>query len=408
MTQRLKKSTFSASIALSLLVSLTNTTSSFAMESPTTKESTLNLGNLSSEFQKDLTACGHELLTQIYSNEILDLGNSAIYQEIYTKHNKEFSESQYSTLANYAPTNVFRWYWSSTDDTYIKTRKNQMTGILAITWALADLATKQNDTFERGSFTIVDKDHRLYNFLLDYVKLTTGFEDPQAVPYALTSCNFTYRRDPSLYGSSHHKQHCPQSQFGIDVRFGPTEGVLKLCPYNTTHLLFALLDIEGQQEPLLFLKWEDLGMGSIGATAVHSLGFHGSQATVSDTARREKDILSTIQQSFNTLKQLANMEGDHKTIRSMVLKANDLKEQALISKTFYDEDTKNLQNLPLSSINTLASIHQKTSTNTSNAEQQKTIYDEAESFLYLINELYPNGNNHLRCGNEVILDLFKI
>jgi hypothetical protein len=380
---------------------------SFAMEAPSTGESTLNRGKLSLDFQKELTVRGHDLLINICSGEPIDLSQSTLYKDMYAKYDKEFYSSQYSALAKLSPTNALRWWWSSTDETYITKRKNQITGIIAITWALADLATKQNDTFERGSFTIVDPNHALYTFLLSYVKLTTGFEDPQTVPYAYTSCNFAYRRDPILYGSSHHSGRCPQSQFGIDVRFGPTEGVLKLLPYNNTHLLFALLDVEDQQEPLLFMKWEEIGAGSLGAAAYHGFGYHGSQANVSDEARREKDILLSMQQSFENLKLIADLKDDYKTIRSMVLRAENLIEKTRNSMTDCNQAIENLGYTPLTGGNTVESILQQTSEYKSKYHQQIIIQKTAESFLGLVDQIYPNGNNHLRCGNEVILDLYK-
>ena len=377
MTLTFKKIT--STLALNLAVILVGTAlgglsqPSFSMDMDTCQTiaqdaSPLNKGALSLETQKILTIKGHELLNQIYSNEPVDLLNSTLHSDLFFQFEKEFYGNQYSYVADYAPTNLFRWYWSSTDESYNTQRKNQMMGIVAITWALAALAEKQGDCFERGSFTIKDPGHCLYNFFLDYVKLTTGFQDPQTVPYALTTCNFAYRRDPSLHGSSHHKVHCPQSQFGVDIRFAPTEGILKLCPYDTTHLLFAMLDIGGQNEPLLFVKWEDLGMGSLGAAVSHSLGFMHSQKNVADEARREKDIKADILSSFEKMQALAGIEGTFKTIRSMVLKASELKTQDIMV--------------------TNALVH-----------------DSAVEFLTLVDTHYPNGNNHLRCGNEVVLEL---
>lgn len=404
LTNRRKRTAISIALALAASLSL-GTSESLTMDPPKQQVATSNRGNLSPEFQKELTLQGHDLLTQIYSGKPVDLANSTLFKDMSEKFGKEFYANQYSALAGFAPSNLVRWFKSSTDDTYNTSRKNQITSILAITWALEDLATKQGDAFERGSFSLMDPDHRLYNFLLDYVKLTTGYANPQEVPYALTTCNFAYRRDPSLHGSSHHNGHCPQSQFGIDVRFAPSEGVLKLLPYDTTHMLFAMLDIGAQQAPLLFMKWEEIGMGSLGATLYHGAGFHGSQANVANEARREKDIPVMIKQEFEALKQAIPLTEEHKTIRSMILDASRLLNiTAKDHQDFLDSSEILLHGSTLDECNGIKLDALATRDRTFiNA----TIYDKAKSFLDTVNKIYPMGNNHLRCGNEVILDLSK-
>jgi hypothetical protein len=318
------------------------------------------------DIQKSLTDEGHTILGKILYEDDFDISKTGLFEEIYPKLKPYLAEAQYSALASWAPSNLVRWGLSSTDQNYIATRKNQMMAIIALGWAITDLAKQQSDFFERGSFTIIDPNHRLSNFLLDYVKLTTGYEDPQAVPFALTSCNFAYRRDPSLHGSSHHSGRCPESQFGIDVRFEPSEGVLKLLPFDNTHLLFAKLNIENQAEPLLFLKFEGIGMGSIGAMTIHSAGFLHSQSHVATDARREKDIHPAIMSNFKDLQESAGLIGDFKTIRSMHLAT-----QNILTDT----------------------------------TQSKETYEIAKIFIDTVDNLYVNGNNHLRVGNEVIIDL---
>ncbi len=324
---------------------------------------------LSMDVQKYLINAGHTVLKKILYEDDYDVAKSGLFEKIYPQLEPFLGEAQYSVLSSWAPSNLIRWGFSSTDQDYITTRKNQIIAIIAIGWAMTDLAKQQDDFFERGSFSIVDPNHRLTNFLLDYVKLTTGYQDPQTVPFVLTSCNFAYRRDPSLHGSSHHNGRCPESQFGIDVRFEPSEGVLKLLPFDYTHLLFAKLNVGNQEEPLLFLKLEDLGMGSLGATTVHSLGFLHSQSHVSGEARREKDIIPAIASSFKELQEAAGIIGSFKTIRSMYLAA-----QEVLSTTSQDAEA----------------------------------YKKANMFLTTVDTLYPNGNNHLRVGNEVIVDLKRL
>lgn len=360
---------------------------------------------LSSEMQNRLTEVGHDMLKNILYIDDFDISKAGLFDKIYPQLKPALGEAQYSKLASWKPSNLIRWGFSSDDQSYIITRKNQMIAIIALGWAMTDLAKQQNDFFERGSFSIIDPEHRLTNFLLDYVKLTTGYDDPQTVPFALTTCNFAYRRDPSLHGSSHHSGHCPESQFGIDVRFEPSEGVLKLLPFDSTHLLFAKLHIDNQAEPLLFLKFEPVGMGSIGAIAVHGLGFLHSQSHVAMEARREKDIKDSILTSFKDLQCEAGLEGEFKTMRAMYLEIQRL----LIQTTLSTEDSENDARKPISledsifegEIGQFYPVFQ----GEKDIQKDKNIHEKAKSFISRVNEMYPNGNNHLRVGNEVLIDL---
>lgn len=361
------KLTFKTTLAISMLVVALTFASSPVISMEEIQESSPQVNHvLPMNIQRCLTQIGHTVLEKILYEDDFDISKSELFDEIYPQLKPFLGEVQYSALASWAPSNLIRWGFSSMDQNYITTRKNQMIAIIAIGWAMTDLAEQQGDFFERGSFTIIDPNHRLSNFLLDYVKLTTGYGDPQAVPFALTTCNFSYRRDPSLHGSSHHNGRCPESQFGIDVRFEPSEGVLKLLPFEYTHLLFAKLSIESQVEPLLFLKLEDIGMGSIGAMTAHSLGFLHSQSHVATDTRREKDIIPVIALSFKELQEVSGVIGDFKTIRSMYLAAQKI-------------------------LDTTVEGHEK-----------------AKVFLSLVDAHYSNGNNHLRVGNEVIIDLKKL
>ncbi|MCE3230969.1 MAG: hypothetical protein K0R52_897 [Alphaproteobacteria bacterium] len=326
-------------------------------------------GTLPLELQNLLVREGYSVLRQIYGGAY-DISQSGLYERIHPHLEPFLENAPYSQLAGWNPVNAARWFLASQDQSYIVTRKNQMIAIIALTWAMTDLAKQQKDFFERGSFTLIDPDHRLADFFLDYVRLTTGYKDPQEVPFAQTACNFAYRRDPEWRGSSHHKGRCPESQFGIDIRFETFQGVLKLLPFGHTHLLFAKLDM-GQPEPLLFLKSEDMGMGSLPALAIHGFGFLHSQSHVASEARREKDIKEEIRAAFQAFQVAAGIEGPFKTIRAMSLEAQRL--------------------LDVVAAEDLASAAVK-----------------AQSFMDIVNSTYPNGNNHLRVGNEVIIDLSRL
>ena len=345
---------------------------------------------LPSDVQASLTKIGHEVLEKILHKDGFNVATSGLFDKVYPQLQPVLGEALYSKLASWKPSNLIRWGFSSVDQDYIQTRKNQMIAIVALSWAMTDLAKQQNDFFERGSFSIIDPNHRLTNFLLGYVKLTTGYEDPQAVPFALTTCNFAYRRDPALNGSSHHNGRCPESQFGVDVRFEPSEGVLKLLPFDGTHLLFAKLNIENQAEPLLFLKLEEIGMGSIPAMVFHGLGFLHSQNHVAGEARREKDIQEPLLYE-------AGIQGEFKTIRAMYLEAQKFLIPTAPSKDCSENNLRSTVNVEDSIL--VSGIGEFYQINA------KDIQEKAKAFIDIVDGLYPNGNNHLRIGNEVIIDL---
>lgn len=369
-----------------------------AMETPESSDDTL-----SSKTQDTLKAYGHELLAQVLSDKGLDLETSNIFENLSTLLGDELPGALYSEASKYAPSNFFRWGLSSGDAIYIKKRKNQISALVAISWAIADLADQQNEHFARGSFMLVDPNHRLYSFFMDYVKLTTGYETPQDVPFAQTACNFAYRRDPNKKGSSHYRRCCPDSQFGIDVRFEPWEGVYKLLPFDYTHLLFAKLHIGPQQEHLMFLKFEDIGLGSVGAMAAHAGSFLASKAPVESQARREKDIHPDILIAFEEFKKATKLTGNFTTVHSMVFAAcNVLNRQKTdpldsnesyksMNPSIFDTDTYDIYDLVNSD------LHSK--------QGQSTLHDKSLAFLNKVNDIYPNKLNHLRVGNEVIIDL---
>lgn len=345
------------------LYSIALITSTMAMNQPNTPTQQ-NTSCLTQTFQNELVKLGDQVLRDLYSHRSIDLTQKNYFEEIQKSYGTEITNSQYSTLAAWAPSNLLRYALSSGDEPYIKTRKNHLAAIIAVVWKLNDMMGE--NAFERGSFTLIDPEHRLYNFLLGYVKLTTGYDNPQALPFLLTSCNFAYRRDPQIYGSSHHVYHCPESQFGIDMRFDPHGGVLKLLPYNATHFLFAKLNLGDQKENLLFIKWEEIGMGSLGATLSHGIHFGHSQSNVKAEARREKDIKSEITLEFGKLRDLNTTIEQPTTIWEMIKIAKGVAENDLLS-------------IP--------------------------IRNAATDFSNFVTKLYPHTPNHIRCGNEAILDM---
>lgn len=319
-------------------------------------------GSVSPALQSKFINLGTYALTKIYSNEPWDISKETAFEDLQHDFNADFGNAAYSSLSAYSPSNFLRKYWASTDQEYIHKRKNHLVYIISILWKLDDM--NGTDKFQRGSFTLIDPNHKLSDFIHDYIKLVTGYEDPKAIPFLTTTCNFAYRREPTLGGSSHHVKHCPDSQFGIDVRFDPEGGILKLLPYECTHLLFAPLTLGNQNKPLTFLKWEEVGMGSIGAMAFHGLNFAHSQSHVNSNARREKDIHPDILEALNK----GNIISENKKAPKTIWEIYELCQNIIQSK---EDET---------------------------AESAKTI-------LAKVKEIYPEDFNHIRCGNEIIVDM---
>jgi hypothetical protein len=382
------------------------------MENTVFEEPTIKKGvrsSLPQETRECLTQIGHYVLDSVINNKAFDASEAGFYDLLMSEHEKSVVATKLAPFADYLPSSIIHWYFSSPDKNYQTKRKNYIVAIVGLTWALTDLASKHKEIFESGSFTIIDPDNRIGEFLLGYVKLTTGCSNPKTLPFALTPGNYAYRRDPKMYGSSHHLDHCPDSQFGIDVRFESSESVLGLLPFDKTHILFSpKLDIGKQLEPLIFVKLEDIGMGSIYAMVGHTFKLGNSKVNGKKDSRKEKDIYPSIREAFRELQALGGLDGKFKTIRSMYLSAIELSKNTIIKVADVAQEAAkdSLLLVPSSSAtnnNDLVAISILGSKDLN--FQHDKLKAKAGHFLELIDSFYPNGNNHLRVGNEVILDL---
>lgn len=205
--------------------------------------------------------------------------------------------------SSWMPSMFMRSWNKSTDETYNKDRKHRLFSIIALCWYLDKVACTQEKVFaiSRGSWTVIEAQHNILEYLTDYVRLVTGHPNPKDLAFVFTQSNFAYRRDPNLRGSSHHAGRSPQSQFGIDMRLEADQGVLKLLPYGHTHILFSQIVHPFSLESnalLTFIKMEPLGIGSVVAALWHGINFIESKRYVEDTARREKDVPAFILEKY--------------------------------------------------------------------------------------------------------------
>lgn len=240
---------------------------------------------LNDDLKHALAEKGKEIIAQIYDDQ-------PVAKDVYEQF-KELNDPQYlyaPVMANAEIGLWFRGFMSMvSSDPQADERKNYLMTIVCMAWALDSYATQKGQPFARGSFTLIDYQHKLLNYLKGYVTLCTGAQDPKTLAYAKTTSNFAYRRDPKLKGSSHHKEHSPDSQFGIDARFENSSGVLKIFPHGHSHILFGLIKYSEQEKPLTFFKMEEIGMGNLLSAVARGLNFSQSDQNLVST-RREKDI----------------------------------------------------------------------------------------------------------------------
>lgn len=277
------------------------------------------------------------------------------------------------TYAKYSPSLLVRSWFASTDDQYNKQRKSYLYGIIALTWYFKDLAARQGEGFGRGSFSLIDPNETVYQFLLSYVKLVNGTNDPENLPYVGTLSNYAYRRDPKYYFSSHHTGRSPWAQYGIDIRTEANQTVRKFLPEDHTHILFGKLWFgEENRRPMTFFKTEEIGMGSLVAAAAHGTNFASGGKAIQATDRREKDIPIALQKAYNEFyNNTPHNEEKYKTVREMIQQAQKI------------QADKSL-------------------------EQYAHYIPAAKAFLAKVEEIFPDGNTDVCVGNEVILDLGEI
>jgi hypothetical protein len=320
---------------------------------------------------------GKTLLGQLYNNE--DLSNPSLNLA-----------APWLELTKYAPwreklaivsgglRRLSSWWKGPSDAEQI--RKDYLTKITTMMWGIFGESVDKNEGFVRGSYKIIDPDFKLYNFLLDYVKLVTGSEDPKLLPYGCTSSNHAYRRSPRLKGSSHYKNECKNDeQFGIDIRRENYETSLKILPASKTHILFARIVIPGSNLPITIVKFEEVGMGGLGEFFDHSLNFGASGHNLTDVDRREKDVVMDVRLAFEAA--CTFFITNNPELTSVV--DNDLLQKLKAKGMVYEM---------------LQFLNEKF-----NAEKE---FDDIMSHFYNMLELngYEKQVAEIRNGNEVILD----
>jgi len=136
-----------------------------------------------------------------------------------------------------------------------KSHKEQLEDIINISYYFFSEALAKNQVYDEGSFVIHDKNFRIYEFLMDYVKSCN-----QNVTGTIKDPAFFKANNPYAYPriSTHHKKSQKKfRQYGIDIRFSPDHPLQTLLPNHKAHILFGKIN---EQKELLFFKIERYGL----------------------------------------------------------------------------------------------------------------------------------------------------
>lgn len=239
---------------------------------------------------------GKRNLSNLYNDQDMDEG-SLIFSDSWVENTKLAPLREKLSIVTGGVRNFLNWLNDTAQ--YEESRKSYLAKIVTMMWGVFGESVDNQEGFFRGSYKIIDPDYKLYEFLLGYVKLVTGSQDPKTLSYKNTTSNHAYRRSPAKGGSSHYKNECLENeQFGIDIRREGSETTLKILPAGKTHILFGRIHIPGIDLPLTFVKFEEVGMGGLGEFVAHSLNFGASGCNVKDKDRREKDVPALIREAF--------------------------------------------------------------------------------------------------------------
>lgn len=250
--------------------------------------------SLPQKYQDILIEKGYDIFKAITHNEIKSLSPALSLINSIPSEIKE--KTAFNTYAQHAPTAYWRWYREKDNITF----QEYLAQIICLMWAVDDMAIRQQEGFKRGSFTLIDPDYRIFNFLKTYVCLVNDVKKVDDLPYLITSSNLAYRRDPASSCTSHHTDQTDGPQYGIDIRFRGYETIYGLLPHCRRHILCGKLFITSSNLPLTFLKFESAGLGSSMEMAYHTISFMKPVSSKGDK-RREKDIPYEIRRVFKEL-----------------------------------------------------------------------------------------------------------
>jgi hypothetical protein len=145
--------------------------------------------------------------------------------------------------------------------------------IIDLMWYLYSIALEKGQTFKEGTFVLQDADHKIYNFLLNYVKMVNPTVSGTERDKELMLSTGNYYAYPRV--SSHFKDikehHVGARHYGIDIRHQGRNLAESLLPARMSHILFGDL-FNGY----IFIKLESVGIAAP-SVAQHTLEFINAQ-----------------------------------------------------------------------------------------------------------------------------------
>lgn len=166
--------------------------------------------------------------------------------------------------------------------------------IINLMWFLYSRAMAKNQAFEEGTFVIRDEQHRLYDYLMNFVELANptikkSFEDPETnisqnqYAYSRSSSHFKLEQKITYDGR-------PGRHYGIDTRFtkvGSGFAAQALLPAQKSHILFGQI-----ADNLIFIKFENVGL------APQSAVYHGAEFIAAQTRKKNDALLKYLEKTY--------------------------------------------------------------------------------------------------------------
>ncbi len=342
-----------------------------------------NLITTSDEHMKKvMTRKGYDILQRLYSTDkttgnsntigslMKEMGDLYLemsqYEVNFKPHNSELPSIVNNVLDNFSVLNIIGD--SKPEDL---PRNNYLVALGCVVWALHDMAEKDGNDFERGSFKLVDPAHRLKDFLMGYVQFSTNCDKPGFTRFSGAN-EFAYSRDPSQGLSSHYKDKKYRSvQYGIDARFESNGDLVDIFPDDRAHLLFGSVDIHEQQ--YTFLKIERIGLGNLKEYVEHG-SHYIAPSIATDKDRRETVIPESIALGFQVfLDKMKEVEPKHPSLAQKHWEVYEMHEVVQA-------------NINLSS----------------------ELLTAAMPFISALRAYNFEKDAHIRTGNEVILDMNQL
>lgn len=154
--------------------------------------------------------------------------------------------------------------------------------IVDLTFYMYTEAINKGQPFTDGTFVVLDKDLKLWNFLMYYCRARnsdlTGTLDDTQLPGTLNAYACCRASSHFQYAQKYTGGDINPRHYGIDIRFEKGSSYECASITEMPHILFGLVGKTCDDTPVLFIKLEDAGVLLSWEWVMHSFGFIGSKA----------------------------------------------------------------------------------------------------------------------------------